>query len=310
MTENESTINGLNDDIILPDGWENDDSLFTLPEDTGYSLAPPDEVKEDKPAPDAPADTSTQAEPDTTDAAPDGKVDSPDGVDTGEKPEDVQADTPEEPPKYKYTIRVNHKNQEIELTEAELIARLQKSYAADEKASRERYRTVYHEQISAGMSEAAARLIAKDAANGKQYSIDDSGDEDDTNRDDEDNANADGKQAAAETAREAGFRAELQQIKDIYPDFDTVPKAVLDEAAEGKSLLAAYVKYRNAQAEKESAESVQKETAALQKKNAALTQRIRAAQQAPVKGVSSGGNPSAPEQQADPFMSGFDKDGW
>ena len=108
-----------------------------------------------------------------------------------------------------------------------------------------------------------------------------------------------------------GFQAQLAQIREIYPDFKTMPLSVLQAVQSGKSAVTEYVKYRNAKAAETAQKAAKAETANVRRENAVLKQNAKAAQRAPVRGVTGGGG-SAKDQQEDPFLAGFERDyqGW
>lgn len=306
---------------VLPDGWENDDDLFTLPDDDDPG-----------PSPDA-ADPPVSSGPDNGKVSP---ADSPDDVaasDSGAIPgnpqtsdsggqnpqadpspdsnaSDVTQKNPGDPSRKTYRLRVNHQDREVQLSDEEVIDRLRLSYALEDKANRTRFNAVYHQQIAEGMPDAVARLVARDAVNGKTYPIDpdnaDSPDHDDSPSGIPDTQT----QAVPDSSREAGFREQLRQIKDIYPDFSTVPADVLSRVAnDGVSLLTAYVQYRNQQSEQSAQSAANADAQKLRAENAQLKQQRQNALRAPVRGVTGNGFASD-ESKTDYFLKGFDADLW
>ena len=177
------------------------------------------------------------------------------------------------------------------MSDEDLIALFQKGYAFDDVKDRESkklFRTVYQEQIDAGMTEAAAKLIAKEAA-GKAYALTD-----------EEDAPAPAAPATPEKEPEStgrNFRQEVEQLKALYPEFKEVPDEVAKAVSKGAPLLVAYLAYR----EKQSA----KTAANLKQENKVLKQNAASAAKAPVRGVTGSGD-TATKPKKDVFESGFE----
>ena len=190
-------------------------------------------------------------------------------------------------------LKVNHTEQEIDinaLSDEELIARLQKSAAFDamkDDQMKAKYREIYNEQIDAGMTEAAARMVAANECGGKAYPLEDPAPE----------TVEEQPQATAAPARDT--IAELAQLKALYPDFSEVPDEVARAYANGASLLTAYVAYREQQ--------TSKTAASLKKENQVLKQNAASAAKAPVKGVTGGG--ATDTKPKNDLLAGFDSYG-
>jgi len=277
---------------ILPDGWQEGDDLFAE-EKTGLEdLAPADGQTDEEfllsffqNEGEAPA--STTGETDGTDA----------GAKTEEQPDGA---TPAAPASRKLTLKVNHEEQTVDITamsDDDLRALLQKGYAFDAMKDAEDRRTflkVYQEQLDAGMTENVARLVAKDAA-GRAFEV------------------KDGQIISPETPQPQppsqpavpapskptrDLRAEVEQLKLLYPDVREIPDEVAKKVASGSRVIDAYQAYLSQQSSK-AAETLKKE-------NKILRQNAANAQKAPVRGVSGGG---VTPQKSDPFSEGFDA-GW
>jgi len=274
---------------ILPDGWEKDDFFAgTEPKDELGLSDGTDEAflsallgEDGKPEPDAPTtDDETGSEPD---AGEETKETSSDGT-----PE------PEVKPSRKLTLKVNHGLEEVDIdamSDDDLTALLQKGRAFDqlkEAENKRTYRQVYQQQIDDGQTEAVAKLIAKDAVGGKAYAL--------TDEEEAKAAQTEQPPAAQAAAPVRDFKAEVDQLRALYPDFKEVPDTVAKAVANGVPLLTAYLAYRDQQ---HSAH-----TAKLQKENRVLKQNAAAAARAPVKGVT-GGDTSAPKEK-DIFELGFE----
>lgn len=265
---------------ILPDGWEEGMDIFADMEEKD-DLALADEREEetladlvnesgdsDEPAPTTGEDSEEKepsADVDTTEA-PDGEVAAKETASRIRK------------------LKVNHEEREIDLgalSDDELVAHLQKSYAFDimkDKENEQIYRAVYNEQIEAGMTEYVAKLVARDAV-GKAYSLTD---------DPEPEAPASvapAEPAVSSAPAVRNFASEVEQLKALYPDIKEIPDEVAKAASKGVPVLTAFLAYRD----KQSAQTA----AALRAENKVLKQNAASAAKAPVKGVTGGGAASA-----------------
>ena len=191
-------------------------------------------------------------------------------------------------------LKVNHEDQEVDIesmTDDELIAALQKSRAFDalkDEQAKARYREVYHEQVSEGMTPAAARLVAANEVGGKNYPL-------------EDTAEPEKPSTPAPTVQTQtrDFVQEVNQLKALYPDFKEMPDEVAVAVSNGANLLTAYLAYRDKQ--------TTKAAASLKKENEVLKQNAASAAKAPVRGVTGGGATNTKPQND--FLKGFDSYG-
>jgi len=281
---------------ILPDGWKDGDDLFAESEDSLEKLLA--DGQEDDPLAELENEDATSApETPTTgqeggDGVPDAGAKEPEETpDGGQKPE-IRAPR-------KLRLKVNHEEQEVDvdaMSDEELTALLQKGKAFDAMKDAENKRTfrrVYQEQVDAGMTEAAARMIAKDAAEGNTYTLTDEEEK-------AQEATAPAPQPVADTAPKGrDLRAEVEQLRALYPDVKEFPDEVADAVSKGIPVLTAYLAYR----EKQSA----KTAASLQKENTILKQNAANSAKAPVRGVT-GGDSSAPKKKSileEGFDAGF-----
>lgn len=281
------------DDTFLPDGWDGKSDIFS---DDGVlnEEAFIRDGGEDEPAPAASENEVGQTDEEyLTKVASDQPDDETAGAVTETKADEKE--TKEKAPRV-LKLKVNHEEQEIDIdsmSDDDLIALLQKGKAFDAAKDAEKkqlYRTVYQQQIDAGMTEDAAELIAERKA-GKHYSL----------TDDEPEAAPEPEQKREpEHKQPRNFREEVEQLKALYPDFKEMPDEVAREIAKGEPLLNAYLAYREKQSNKTAAE--------LRKENNILKQNAASAAKAPVKGVSGGGD-STPKR-TDYFIKGFDDDPW
>lgn len=278
------------DEPILPDGWQEGDDLFAEADDSVATLLS-DGAKERTEFP-AENETDTSVTEDPTTVEPVGDAPKSTEEVTAE-PEPDGAQEPKAEATRKLKLKVNHKEEEVDIaamSDEELIAALQKSRAFDQRVEREneqRYRQVYQEQLDAGMTEAAARLVAQNESGGKSYSLTD-------------------EPAAEEPAPKAkedpvvDFKNAWSQLKVLDPGLKEVPSAVADAVGKGADPQIAYLKYmmdRNAET-----------AASLKKENEVLKQNAASAAKAPVRGVTGGGNVTP--AKVDPFLKGFDSDDW
>ena len=269
---------------ILPDGWEEGMDIFADSEVEGDILTDDDraddnldELLNEKGESDETAPT-TGAETDDVPGA---------GADTTESPDG--ADKAKETVSRIRKLKVNHEEREIDLgslSDDDLIAHLQKSYAFDamkDKENQQKYRDVYQEQLDAGMTEHVAKLVAREAA-GKTYSLTD-----------EEETAAPALETVEPTVRD--FASEVEQLKALYPDIKEIPDEVAKAASKGIPVLTAFLAYRDKQSAKTAA--------ALRAENTVLKQNAASAAKAPVKGVTGGGNP--PTKKSSPFEDAFDR---
>ena len=281
------------DEPILPDGWEEGSDLFAEVDDSVDAVLSDGAEEGHEALTENEDGTSASDDPTTVD---EGKEDTQSGED-GDQPGDSDGSAEEqEKPSRKLKLKVNHQEEEVDvnaMSDEDLIALLQKGRAFDalrETENKQKFRRVYQEQIDAGMTEAAARMVAQNEAGGKTYSLTD-----------EEEPSAETPAAAP---KEAGtvrdFRAEVEQLKALYPQLTEVPDEVAVAASKGVPLLSAYLAYRDKQSAKTAA--------SLKKENRVLKQNAASAAKAPVRGVTGGG--SVTVKKEDPFLSGFDADNW
>lgn len=278
------------DDPILPDGWQEGDDLFAeVSGDVDSFVA--DGSQEETELPTENEDGNSESDDPTT-------VEQPKEESLSDEAEDEPAPSDgEELPQTqsrKLKLKVNHREEEIDIaamSDEDLVALLQKGRAFDqrlEQENKQKYRQTYQEQLDAGMTEAAAKLIAQNEVGGKTYSLTD---------DEPAPVPAPEPKSSAPEVRD--FRGEVEQLKALYPDIKEIPDEVARAAAKGIPVLNAYLAYRDQQSAKTAA--------SLQKENKVLKQNAASAAKAPVKGVSGGG--VAPKQ-VDNFLKGFDSDPW
>ena len=276
---------------ILPDGWKEGDNIFAESDESLEKLFADGQEDDSLEAlenddatsvPDAPT-TGTEGGDGVPDAGAEASQTTPDG----DAAKETNASR-------KLKLKGNHEGREVDLaamSDDDLRALLQKGFAFDAMKDAENKRTfrqVYQEQIDAGMTEAAARMIAKDAAEGNAYSL----------TDEEEAPAAAPQQTPAEPTlpKTRDLRAEVAQLRTLYPDMKEMPDEVAKAVSKGIPLLTAYLAYR----EKQSASAA----ANLRKENTILKQNAANSAKAPVRGVTGGDN-SAPKKPSI-FEAGFD----
>lgn len=279
------------DDPILPDGWQEGDDLFAeVSGDVDSFVA--DGSREETELPTENEDgNSEEADPTTVEA----EEEESRSDETADETDAPDGESEPQTRSRKLKLKVNHREEELDvdaMSDEDLIALLQKGRAFDqrmEQENKQKYRQVYQEQIDAGMTEAAAKLIAQNEAGGKSYSL----------TDEEPAVETPAVSTPEDPSPVRDFRSEVEQLKALYPEFNEVPDEVARAAAKGIPLLTAYLAYRD----KQSAQTA----ASLKKENQVLKQNAASAAKAPVKGVSGGG--VAPKK-VDNFLKGFDSDPW
>ena len=284
---------------ILPDGWQEGDDLF------------PEGVTEDASSlfADGPSDDELLeqllAEDDQANGAPttsgEGQTA---GQDAGasEASDQIDGSAPTVPSaSRKLTLKVNHQEQEVDvskMSDDDLRALLQKGYAFDamkEAEDRREYLRVYQEQLDAGMTEVVAKLVAKEAAGGKTYEVKDGTIEDPPQEPAPAPQPVNMRTTPPPGTVQRDLRAEVEQLRLLYPDVREIPDEVAQAVAKGIPVVTAYMAYQS--------QGERKAAANLRKENKTLRQNAANAMRAPVRGVtgSDTGN-----QKADIFSAGFD----
>lgn len=277
---------------ILPDGWDGESDLFA--EDSGDLDAFLSDGAEEQTELPTENEEGNSVSEDPTTVEQDGEENLSD--ESGDGTENPDGETKTETRSRKLKLKVNHREEEIDveaMSDNDLIALLQKGRAFDalkENENKQRFRDIYNAQLEAGMTEAAAKLVAQNEV-GKTYALTD-----------EAETPAVETPAPVEPEKAApvrDFKAEYEQLQALYPDVKEIPDEVVRNAAKGIPLLNAYLAYRDKQSNKTAA--------SLKKENEVLKQNAASAAKAPVKGVGGGG--VAPKK-VDPFLAGFDSENW
>ena len=277
---------------LLPDGWQEGDDLFAEVDQDADSFVTDGSPEITELETENEDGTAADADPTTVET---------DGEDTHSDEGGAEEETPDgEPqtetaPSRKLKLKVNHREEEIDIaamSDEDLVSLLQKGRAFDamkETENKQKFRRVYQEQIDAGMTEAAARLVAQNESGGKAYSLVD-----------EEETPVVEPAAPVEKPASVDFKNAWSQLKALDPNLKEVPSEVADAVGKGVDPQVAYLKYvmdRSA-----------KTAASLKKENEVLKQNAASAAKAPVRGVTGGGS-TAPKKE-DSFLKGFDSDEW
>ena len=294
MHEEELTIISPEEEdaMFLPDGWQEGDDFFADPSTWSGASHESGQTGETQTE-----EESTEADMETEDTPTTGEADETADQSPEQEAEEETGQSTESAKRSRILkLKVNHEDQEVDIesmSDDELIAALQKSKAFDamkDEQMKARYREVYHEQITEGMTPAAARMIAASECNGKSYPLEDPVETEPTTSAKND----------APVTPTRNFTQEVEQLKALYPDFKEMPDEVAKAAANGANLLTAYVAYREKQ--------TSKAAASLKKENEVLKQNAASAAKAPVKGITGGGATNT--KPKNDLLAGFDSDSW
>ena len=154
------------------------------------------------------------------------------------------------------------------------------SRSMQEAESRETFRQVYAEQKAAGMSDAAARLVAKDAAGGKEFPLTDEAD-------------------ASGNAGKSDYAVALSQLHSAFPDVKEIPTEVSKAIMSGGDPVTAYMGYQRAQDQKTIGE--------LRAQIRDMEQKASNTVRAVARGVSGNG---AKQEADDKFLKGMMEEDW
>lgn len=305
MSEEVKTTYGAEEeDPILPSGWAEGDDIFQSESWSGDSDSV-DGQETDTETEDDGTEVSTDEDSDLT-MEEDGSENSQNAGDDpdGSQPDGDKGDQTVTPKTYRFDgLQVNHgKPMDVEMDENELRARIQKSYAFDrqqEQKAKAKFKEVYQEQIDAGLTPAAARMVAQNECGGKSYAIGDDGEiVEDTKTAETNDSSTAAEEPAADRTRD--LASQIDQVKAIFEDFTEMPEEVARAVARGADLLTAYSAYRVREG--------QKAAASLKKENEVLKQNAASAAKAPVRGVTGGG--ATKQKKSSAFLDGFNSDEW
>ena len=315
--QDNSTIALEEDDVLLPDGYEEGDDIFDQSTWTGDGQA-------DEPGETGPDQESGEGAESSADEAPTTEPQEEQGV-PAESAEEAPTTEPaegDEAKKLKFKARVDRTDLDVEVDESELPTLYQKAQVVDrvqaklakltpqvEKAERlaksmgfetmdemlaaaeGNYRDA---EVARLVSEGVHEEVAKDMVTRRMGAAA--------------SAKADVPPAAApqsETQAAApetrDFKAEVRALLEARPDLvgKEIPSEVVSDCVKNrKPLLAAYARYEREQARAENER--------LSKRIKVLEQNAATAARSPVKGVTGGGPTDT--KPKDPFLEGFDSD--
>lgn len=303
---------------FLPEGWAEGDDIFDVDSWTGGAA----KADESEPAEDQEGVTEdeegVEEDPHTTGES--GEAEEP--QDEGE--EAPTTEQPTERPKLKFSAKIDHKVEDVELDENELPTIYQKAHVTDRVRAR-------LDEVQPTLDKAArlAKILGYDTVDAMLDSAADSYRQGEIDRltgegvhpdvakelvdSKVEKATAAQPQAAQAPQVESGqrdFRAEVASLLQDHPELrgTQLPDEVIQACVvQGRSLSGAFEEYLRKKSEAEN-KAVKAENKAVKAQNKRLKQNADAARRAPVRGVSKGGKPdSEPE---DPFLVGFNSARW
>lgn len=316
-------------EAILPEGWGEGDDIFDADSWTG-------ETGTDESSDTSAAAAEKEGEGDEATAGSTAAPTTEQAASTGDGTEGVAAEahtesqTDNTPNKLRFTATFDHQKQDVELDEAELPTVYQKAQVTDRVQAKLAKLAPITEK-----SERLARLLGFDTVEAMLDAAEQNFRESEVDKLTGEGvhpevasavvdrkiqarvkssaspaADSDGGVAAQPAQQpappvERDFRAEVAELIRTYPDDNLSGKPLPDEVIqncvrERKPLVVAYADYKMKQ--------TANELAALRKENNTLKHNAAAAQRAPVRGVTGGGaTDTTPD---DPFVKGFDSDGW
>ena len=314
MSDTTNTIPATSEEFetFLPEGWAEGDNIFDVDSWTGGGDQADESDAGDEQEEVTEAEEGTEDETLTTG----GDEAAEESGEDGDNAPTTEQET--ERPKLKFSAKIDHKVQDVELDETELPTIYQKAQNADRTkakldkaqplidkgnklakilgydsmdamldAAEKSYRDGEIERLKGeGVHpDVAAELVesrTKRAIESVPAEQSDTDDEANTGRD---------------------YRGEVADLLQAHPELrgTQLPASVVNACvAEGKPLVRAYEEYARKQAEAENK--------AVKAENKRLKQNADAARRAPVRGVSKGGKTNTDPD--DPFLIGFNSDHW
>ena len=322
MNEENKDLTLDEEETMLPDGWAEGDDIFDVGSWSGGGAQAD--------ASDSDGETgSTEAEDDFNleQFLTKGLTDEEGSA--GETEEDTTTvDTEEEKPrpKLKFSAQIDHKTQDVELDENDLPTIYQKAHVTDRvQAKLAKMSPVYEK------SERMARMLGYDTVEAMLDAAEKSYTDSEVERltaenvhpevardmvtrrmhekenapveKPEEEISPESESAEPDKPEGRNFRVEVTELLRAYPKLrgQPLPQEVVDDCVKnGVPLVTAYANY------KDKADEAEKN--ALRKERNTLKQNADAAARAPVRGVSKGGPTDT--KADDPFLKGFNSDGW
>lgn len=304
MSNENNTVNTANDgfDALLPEGWGGAEGEDIFDPNTWGGSDPDGEEEttgvEGEDAEEEDSSPTTEGEDDSTTDAEDGE---------GDPTTDADADDG----KLHFRVDIDHQEQDIALDPAELPTLYQKAQVLDRYQTRAREleaELARFDKIAKGLKYADRNAMHDGIVDSivQTYMDEHPGVPDDMARDYVTRKFELEKLPAAEDAKpqETGgrdYRAEVAELFRAFPNArnERIPDEVTNDAiATGKPLLQVYMDYKLKQT------SAKAKTA--EKENKILRQNAAAAQKAPVRRSTGGGQTD--NRPSDPFLEGFSSD--
>lgn len=313
MSENTNTIPTASEEFetFLPEGWAEGDNIFDVDSWTGGGDQADESDAGDEQEEVTEAEEGTEDETLTTG----GDEAAEESGEDGDNAPTTEQET--ERPKLKFSAKIDHKVQDVELDETELPTIYQKAQNADRtKAKLDKAQPL----IDKGNK--LAKILGYDSMDAMLDAAEKSYRDGEIERLKGEGVHPDvaaelvesrTKRAiesvpAEETVDETSstgrdFQGEVADLLQAHPELrgTQLPASVVNACvAEGKPLVRAYEEYARKQAEAENK--------AVKAENKRLKQNADAARRAPVRGVSKGGKTNTDPD--DPFLTGFNSDRW
>lgn len=314
MSENTNAIPAASEEFetFLPEGWAEGDNIFDVDSWTGGGDQADESDAGDGQEEVTEAEEGTEDETLTTG----GDEAAEESGEDGDNASTTEQET--ERPKLKFSAKIDHKVQDVELDETELPTIYQKAQNADRTRSKldkvqpiidkgNRLAKILGYDTMDAMLDAAEKSyregeverlkgegvhpdVAEELVESRTKRALESVPAEQPDTDDEANAGRD-------------YRGEVADLLQAHPELrgTQLPASVVNACvAEGKPLVRAYEEYARKQAEAENK--------AVKAENKRLKQNADAARRAPVRGVSKGGKTNTDPD--DPFLIGFNSDHW
>ena len=314
MSENTNTISAASEEFetFLPEGWAEGDDIFDVDSWTGGGDQADESDAGDEQEEVTEAEEGTEDETLTTG----GDEAAEESGEDGDNAPTTEQET--ERPKLKFSAKIDHKVQDVELDETELPTIYQKAQNADRtRAKLDKVQPI----ITKGNR--LAKILGYDTMDAMLDAAEKSYREGEVERLKGEGVHPDVAEELVESRTKRAlesvpveqpdtdddanngrdYRAEVADLLKAHPELrgTQLPTPVVNACvAEGKPLVRAYEEYARKQAEAENK--------AVKAENKRLKQNADAARRAPVRGVSKGGKTNTDPD--DPFLIGFNSDHW
>lgn len=314
MSENTNTIPAASEEFetFLPEGWAEGDNIFDVDSWTGGGDQADESGADDGQEEVTEAEEGAEDETLTTG----GDEAAEESGEDGDNAPTTEQET--ERPKLKFSAKIDHKVQDVELDETELPTIYQKAQNADRtRAKLDKVQPI----ITKGNR--LAKILGYDTMDAMLDAAEKSYREGEVERLKGEGVHPDVAEELVESRTKRAlesvpaeqpdtdddanngrdYRGEVADLLQAHPELrgTQLPASVVNACvAEGKPLVRAYEEYARKQAEAENK--------AVKAENKRLKQNADAARRAPVRGVSKGGKTNTDPD--DPFLIGFNSDHW